>query len=194
MQLRQYDSRLANAQHLTRHLALACLVSVLTCGGLVIGSFSLLVRKQTVLLPPQLTSPVSFEAGRYSEEYLGQMARFFASIALNYTPASYEYQMREFLRYADPGAYGALKLKLTEEGELLKRRGWSAAFFPSGVVVRGNAVAVKGIQRTYVGELLSGEKKAAWFVQFAVAPSGQIAITAFREAPYEAPFDAADRL
>ena len=91
-----YDSRLQNANRIVR-------TAMLVCGFLAIGNVVLtgvvwktLGTQRQVLLFPDMKGPISFDgAGRYNEEYLSQMATWFAQLTLTYHPSSYDYQIRE---------------------------------------------------------------------------------------------------
>ena len=140
-----YDSRLQNANRIVR-------TTMLVCGFLAIGNVVLigvvwktLGTQREVLLFPDMKGPISFDGGgRYNEEYLSQMATWFAQLTLTYQPSSYDYQVKELLKYADPAAYGALKAQLLADKETLDRRRYSSVFYPHGVEVQNGVVGIRG--------------------------------------------------
>lgn len=183
-----YDSRLQNANRIVR-------TSMLVCGFLAIGNVVLtgvvwktLGTQRQVLLFPDMKGPISFDGGgRYNEEYLSQMATWFAQLTLTYHPSSYDYQIRELLKYADPAAYGALSSQLLADKETLERRKYSSVFYPDGVEVQDGAVGIRGRLQTYVGSRQIDDRPAAWRVRFSRLSTGRIAVRELKETDYDNP-------
>jgi conjugal transfer pilus assembly protein TraE len=183
-----YDSRLHNANRIVR-------TAMLVCGFLAIGNVVLtgvvwktLGTQRQVLVFPDMKGPISFDGrGRYNEEYLSQMATWFAQLTLTYHPSSYDYQVRELLKYADPAAYGALRTQLLAEKETLERRKYSSVFYPEGVEVQNGVVGIRGRLRTYVGSRQIDDRPTAWRVAFTRLSTGRIAIRELKETDYDNP-------
>lgn len=183
-----YDSRLHNANRIVR-------TAMLVCGFLAIGNVVLtgvvwktLGTQRQVLMFPDMKGPISFDGrGRYNEEYLSQMATWFAQLTLTYHPSSYDYQVRELLKYADPAAYGALRTQLLAEKETLERRKYSSVFYPEGVEVQNGVVGIRGRLQTYVGSRQIDDRPTAWRVAFTRLSTGRIAIRELKETDYDNP-------
>lgn len=183
-----YDSRLQNANRIVR-------TAMLVCGFLAIANVVLtgvvwktMGTQRQVLMFADMKGPVSFDGrGRYNEEYLSQMAIWFAQLTLTYHPASYDYQVRELLKYADPAAYGALRTQFLAEKETLERRKYSSVFYPEGVEVQGGVVGIRGRLQTYVGSRQIDDRPAAWRVRFTRLSTGRIAVRELKETDYDNP-------
>lgn len=183
-----YDSRLYNANRIVR-------TAMLVCGFLAIGNVVLtgvvwktLGTQRQVLVFPDMKGPISFDGrGRYNEEYLSQMATWFAQLTLTYHPSSYDYQVRELLKYADPAAYGALRTQLLAEKETLERRKYSSVFYPEGVEVQNGVVGIRGRLQTYVGSRQIDDRPTAWRVAFTRLSTGRIAVRELKETDYDNP-------
>ena len=183
-----YDSRLQTANRTVK-------TAMLVCGFLAIANVVLtgvvwktLGTQRQVLVFPDMKGPVSFDGrGRYNEEYLGQMATWFAQLTLTYHPSSYDYQVQEFLKYADPAAYGALKAQLLAEKARLARRNYSSVFYPEGVEVQNGVVGIRGRLQTYVGSRQIEDRQAAWRVAFTRLSTGRIAVRELKETDYDNP-------
>lgn len=183
-----YDSRLQNANRIVR-------TAMLVCGFLAIGNVVLcgvvwktFGTQREVLLMPDMKGPISFDgSGRYNEEYLSQMATWFAQLTLTYHPSSYDYQVKELLKYADPSVYGALKAQLLADKETLERRKYSSVFYPDGVEVQNGVVGIRGRLQTYVGSKQIDDRPAAWRVRFSRLSTGRIAVRELKETDYDNP-------
>ena len=183
-----YDSRLQNANRIVR-------TAMLVCGFLAIGNVVLtgvvwktLGTQREVLLFPDMKGPISFDGGgRYNEEYLSQMATWFAQLTLTYHPSSYDYQIRELLKYADPAAYGTLSSQLLADKETLERRKYSSVFYPDGVEVQNGVVGIRGRLQTYVGSRQIDDRPAGWRVRFSRLSTGRIAVRELKETDYDNP-------
>lgn len=168
---------------------------MLICGFLAIGNIVLCGvvynawgKQREVLLFADMKGPISFDGqGRYNEEYLSQMATWFAQLTLTYHPSSYDYQVQQLLKYADPGAYGALKAQLTADKDTLERRKYSSVFYPDGVEVQNGIVGIKGRLQTFVGSKQIDDKPAAYRVRFTRLSTGRIAVRELKETEYDNP-------
>jgi conjugal transfer pilus assembly protein TraE len=183
-----YDSRLQNANRIMRSAMLVC--GFLALANVVLSGvvWKTLGTQREVLLFPDMKGPINFDGGgRYNEEYLSQMATWFAQLTLTYHPSSYDYQVKELLKYADPAAYGALKAQLLAEKETLDRRKYSSVFYPDGVEVQNGVVGIRGRLQTYVGSKQIDDRPAAWRVRFSRLTTGRIAVRELKETDYDNP-------
>lgn len=183
-----YDSRLQNANRLVRNAMLIAGVLVITNVVLAGVVWQTMGTQREVLLPPDVKGPISFTgAGHYNEEYMSQMATWFAQLTLTYHPTSYDYQVNQLLKYADPAVYGALKAQLLADKETIDRRKYSSVFYPDGVVVKNATVGIKGRLQTFVGSRQIDDRPAAWRVTFTKLSTGRIAVRELKETEYDNP-------
>lgn len=183
-----YDSRLQNANRIVRSTLLV--VGFLAIANVVLTGvvWKTMGTQREVLLIPDMKGPISFAgSGRYDEEYLSQMATWFAQLTLTYHPSSYDYQVKTLLKYADPSAYGALKAQLLADKETLDRRKYSSVFYPEGVEVQNGVVGIKGRLQTFVGSREIDNRPAAWRVRFTKLSTGRIAVRELKETDYDNP-------
>lgn len=113
-------------------------------------------HERVIITPPQLSQGFWVEGNRFSPQYLEEMALHYAHFLLDVTEKNILYQGEILLRYVTPDAYGALKARLLEDEQRLKKNNLSTRFSPSEV-----AISVDNLTVDITGELLSyvGDKK-----------------------------------
>lgn len=83
-----------------------------------------------------------------SSSYLAEMTRYFATLKLNMTSESSDYQISQILKYTNPRTYGVLKANLIKETDKLKNEGLTSVFYPVNV-----QVDVSNLKATITGDL-----------------------------------------
>lgn len=121
----------------------AGLSALLGVSVLVSSSFLFLKQDRIVVVPPSLEKPFWIEGSRVSNSYLEQHGVFLGELLLNRSVESAPQQRAILLRQASPEFISALKVKLVQEEETLKKQGASYAFFPTGVEVDGPSMRVR---------------------------------------------------
>ncbi|NNE63255.1 MAG: hypothetical protein HKN34_04160 [Gammaproteobacteria bacterium] len=144
---------------------LAFFISLLINGALATG---LLLKKQSVtttFIPPVINQPFKLTDGRYSNAYVEQVSTWFISQTLNYSPASYEYQIDTFSKHVSPELYGKLRQTLLEEFEAIKKQNRSSSFFVRKVRVKGMEAIVSGVRKILIGNTNASTKEEHWRIR-----------------------------
>jgi type IV conjugative transfer system protein TraE len=145
---------------------------------------ALLVKKntvQTTFLPPELHQPFTLNNGIYSNAYVEQISTWFISQTLNYTPASFEYQLDTFLKHVDPSLFSQLSQTLLQEFEDIKKQNRSSMFFPQTVRVRGLSAVITGIRQIKVGMTDASKEQENWFVKLTKRTDGLVSLAEFKQ-------------
>jgi hypothetical protein len=93
---RKYMSELSGTAYEKRAWTLAFFVSLLINAGLTAGILLTKNTIQTTFIPPNLHQAFTLNDEVYSNEYVEQVATWFISQTLIYTPESFKYQMSTF--------------------------------------------------------------------------------------------------
>jgi conjugal transfer pilus assembly protein TraE len=199
MDTRRYLSDLDQARALLRQWRLVAMLVIAADLLLTLRILTLDTREKTIIVPPVVSAAFWVKGSEMSPSYLEAMARYFANLALTFSPTSILGQKDVLLRYADPAAHGALDAKLTEDADRVQHQKISEVFYIARTRVRAAAleVALSGDLVTYVGEQQTGLVHTTYVIRF-TDRDGQLFVAAFTEASHESdPFDdrgaAADR-
>lgn len=121
-----------------------------------------------VLVPPEISKTFWIEDRKASSSYLEQMGLFVIRNALDVTPAMFEYQSKQILRYTSPAAYGQLEAQLLAQGKRLTRDNISTFFSITGVQVQEETQTVRftGQLRTMLADKTVSEVPKAYEVAF----------------------------
>jgi len=136
---------------------------------------------QTVFIPPQLDRPFELRDGQFNNAYVEQVATWFLSMALNYTPASFKYQMITFSRHIDPELYGEMRKVLKGQLDEIMRQNRSSTFFIQKVRIRGLTALVTGIRRVRIGATEATEEQQHWMVKLSERRDGLVTLADFKQ-------------
>ena len=181
MKHRQYLSELSGAAFDKRAWMAAFFISLLINTGLTAG---LLLKKntvQTTFLPPALHQPFTLNDRVYSNAYVEQVATWFISQTLIYTPASFEYQMSTFLKHVDPNLFTSLRQTLLQEFEDIKKQRRSSTFFTQKVRVKGLNAIVSGIRQIKIGSTDASLDQEHWLVKLTQRSDGLVTLAEFKK-------------
>lgn len=150
------------------HLMLLCgsmLLNILLGIGVVMADRT---HRETVI-PPEISKTFWVEDRKASDSYLEQMGLFIIRLALDVSPASGEYQMRQILRYTLPSSYGLLEKHLLEQTKRMSRDKVSTSFAVTAVSVNQAMQSVKfnGTLRTMLVDKTVAETSKTYEVRFA---------------------------
>lgn len=139
-------------------------------------------KERIVLVPPQLEQSVWLKGDSVSSTYLEQMSLFFIQLALNVTPDNASFMHQQLLKRVEPSAYGALKTKLANDADVLKRRNISTTFYPVNFSINQakNQVDVEGDFETRVGKTQTSFVRKTYRMTFSNR-HGQWFVSEFRE-------------
>lgn len=145
-------------------------VLVLALIGLMMVIITMFVsRDREIVLQPVLSRPLTISSAGVTSEYLEMVTRDTASIALNRSPESLEYWMREILKIVHPSAYGRLKANLLRVIDENKGSDVSQSFSMTGMKIDPKQLTseVSGVVTVFVGKkVISSAKKTFRFRWF----------------------------
>lgn len=177
----KHTSEISGNAYQRRSWMLAALISLAV--NLVLA-FGLATQKQTVqqtFIPPELDKPFLLKDGQYNNAYVEQVATWFLSMALNYTPASFKYQMITFSKHIDPELYGEMRKILRKELDDITRQNRSSTFFVQKVRIRGMNALVTGIRRISIGATPATEEQQHWLVKLTQRRDGLVTLADFKQ-------------
>lgn len=186
MDTRRYQSDLDQARATARQWRRAATIAIVVNLLLSLRVLTLDTREKTIITPPVVTEAFWVKGSQVSPSYLETMARYFAGLALTFSPSSILGQKDVLLRYADPTAHGALDAKLTEDADKVQRQKISEVFYPARTRIRAETleVALSGDLVTYVGQQQTGVAHTTYVIRF-INRDGQLFVASFNEAPHE---------
>ena len=82
------------------------------------------------MLPAEPSKSFWMDDKTVSPEYLEQMSSYLVQLALNNSPETFEHNMTQLLKYADPEKRGDIELMLLKQGRQMKSSNSSASFIP----------------------------------------------------------------
>jgi len=181
MQRIKHTNELSGARHEKRIFIALLSMSILTNVGLMAG---LLTKKDThsaTFIPPELDRPFTLTESGYSNAYVEQVSTWFLAQTLNYTPASFEYQMNTFLKHVDPDLFTQLRGTLLEEYQSIQKQRRSSTFFPQEVVIKGLSAIVTGTRQIKIGSTNASLNKEHWFVKLTKRHDGYVTLSDFKQ-------------
>lgn len=120
----------------------ALVISVTTNLLLAVGLATADRTHREIVVPPEINKTFWIEDKKASASYLEQMGLFMLMNALNVTPLSADYQMKQILKYTTPAYYGTLEKHLTAQAKRLVRDNVSTTISVTGITVDENRQAV----------------------------------------------------
>ncbi len=181
MQRAKHTNELSGARHEKRIFIALLTMSIITNVGLVAG---LLTKKDThsvSFIPPELNRPFTLTESGYSNAYVEQVATWFLAQTLNYTPASFEYQMNTFLKHVDPDLFTQLRGTLLEEYQSIQKQRRSSTFYPQEVQIKGLTAIVTGSRQIKIGSTNASLDKEHWFVKLTKRHDGYVTLSDFKQ-------------
>lgn len=86
--------------------------------------------EKTIIAPLELEHEYWVDGNRFAPNYLEDMAGYYTHLILDVTPNNILYQGDVILRSVEPGSHGAIKQKIFEDHQRLKKENLSLAFSP----------------------------------------------------------------
>ena len=130
MEFQRYQQQLSAA--FKRRDAFLCLAVAAMLVNLLLGLCLLTHRDnaRVIVVPAGFHQTFWVDRHGVSASYLTEMTRYVATLDLNMTPESGDYQIKQLLHYVTPEHYGAIKATLIARADKLKAENLSTAFFP----------------------------------------------------------------
>lgn len=158
----------------------------LVCAGAMV---KLIGSERVVVTPPEIKRSFWVSGDSVSEEYLLEMAYWYAGLALNITPGASTYHKDLFLKYAAPSEYGRLEAEMGARAEWLKKNNASTQFAvrtytPDKDNLR---VAMTGTLYTWTSDKKAGERNTTYMVGFQYL-NGRLYVSDFKETSDQNPF------
>ena len=144
-------------------------VLVLTVGLILEGLVMVMSLGKTsvvIEVPEYLKKDFSIKEGKPSSEYFEQWALSLVPYIAGFTPESVDFNIRVFLSYVHPKAYGTIETELIKLRDEVKSVGISQAFFPQTVVTKENKVRVTGRQMRFVGKTVTSDEVVTYEIGF----------------------------
>jgi conjugal transfer pilus assembly protein TraE len=148
------------------YLGLLC---ILLAVALSVGALFLFSKEERVIVvPPVVDKPFWVENNKVSVSYLEQFGTFLSGMVLSKTPSTAQAQRNSILKYTTANFYGALKQRLLEEEEKIKKQNASIVFFTTGVTpnLKNLEVYLEGERVFFVGDKKISTKKEKYRFSF----------------------------
>ncbi len=187
MKISRHRSENAQLKYSSSRWAMLAVVMAFSNLLLVFWLLSVNIAEKTIIVPAELTKSFWVQGDSVSPEYLEQMAEYVAGLSLTYNPGNIDYRVKQFLKYADPRAYGDLESKLYEDAEKSRRNRISSIFFTQESRVKGSKVALTGVLETMVGSKPTNSRQATFLVDFDYR-GGKLYVRKFVEVDRDKPF------
>lgn len=145
--------------------------------------------EKTVVVPPNIQRSFWVGNDTASNEYLEEMAYWYAGLALSITPSSADYQNALFLKYASPDQAGKLQADMGARADFLRKNNASTQFSVRSVKVDAEnlKVALSGMLDTWVSDKKAGERNATYMIGFKFI-NGKLYVSDFKETSDQDPF------
>lgn len=144
-----------------------------------------LAPKRVVVVPAEVRSEFWVEENEVSRNYFLEWGYFIASLILNVTPESVDYQNDVLMRHVAARHRDGMRAQLAEAAARLKREGLSTFFSVGDVHVDrdGAKVAFSGILASYVEGRKVAERDAAFMASFVVGDARLQLVEFFETSP-----------
>jgi conjugal transfer pilus assembly protein TraE len=152
-------------------------LSVILLGAM---TFKCWKHQRVILVPPQLTQPVSVSVTSVDANYLQAMGVFFAQLRLTTTPDEVISQQQLLMRYVDPSIYADFEKRLKEEATSIIKYKFNSVFFVNQVIPdpQHMRVVIKGVLSHWISGAKIKDKKVQYAIDFHYR-HGQLFIKAF---------------
>jgi conjugal transfer pilus assembly protein TraE len=151
-------------------LAMALLLAI---SSMVTCLFLFVKNDRIIITPPMIEKEFWVEGNQVSATYLEQFGIFLGQLLFNKSSHSASSQRAVILRHTDTAYVGALRQKLVEEEEMLKKQNASYVFYPEKISVEPNALQVllAGERITFAAGKQVSSKKESYVLTFGYAGS-----------------------
>ncbi|WP_462373732.1 type IV conjugative transfer system protein TraE [Turicimonas muris] len=190
MNIHEYTSELASRLAVRKFFIYAFAaslgVNLILAGGIV----AMEDKSRVVVLPAEPSKSFWMDDKTVSPEYLEQMSSYLVQLALNNSPETFEHNMTQLLKYADPEKRGDIELMLLKQGRQMKSSNSSTSFIPQSVEVlpRSMKVVVSGNVRQFIGNVLTSTTQKCWTLQFRYAGT-RLWVQSMHETNCKKPFE-----
>lgn len=159
----------------------ASLSVILTICVLILSAFLFMKNERVIVLPASVEKEFWVEADKVSPSYLEQQGLFLSQLLFGKSTHSSKTQRETILRHCSPDFYGAMKSKLIQEEEFLKKQNASYSFFPISVSVNPRLleVLIVGDKVSYVGGHKASTKRECYIIGF-VYTGGRLMLDSVR--------------
>jgi type IV conjugative transfer system protein TraE len=139
-------------------------------------------QDRIVIVPANFQQSFWVNKDGVSASYLAEMTRYFATLELNMTPESSDYQVGQVLKYTDPKQYGAIKAELIKYRDTVKNEGLTTAFFPVDVQVNlpKFQATIVGDLSYFVGKQETNTQRVTYLAQYRFN-NGRLYLSSFQE-------------
>lgn len=186
---KKFKSETDNAKSEIRFMRILLVSALLVIGLQSVAITRSVGKEKTILTPPEIRRSMWVEDGKASKEYLEEMAYWYASLALNITPLTSDYQTGLFLKHSAPADYGRLQADMGAKAEFIKKHNASTQFTVRSVIVddQNTRVALQGTLNTWASNVKAGERSVTYLVAFKFI-NGRLHVSEFKETSDQQPF------
>lgn len=166
MKIQLLNNRLSDLRQ--KRNAYLLFASLLLLSNLLLAVLAFFRDERVVIAPPQVSQTYWVESSRVSASYLEEMGLFYGFLLLDTSPANASYKRDMILKETVPHAYGALKAKLVEEENRIKKENVSTSFQANEVKVNPNTLSVEltGDLVSYVGDKRVSQSRDTYEFKF----------------------------
>lgn len=121
------------------------------------------------IVPPQIDRTFWVDGEKVSPEYIEQMGKYIADLALSNTPLNCDTQKTMLLKYVSPESYGVINTQLNANCKIIKELRLAIYFNITDVITQqgNNAVVFRGVSNRFLGDKRLQNKPAAYRISFA---------------------------
>jgi conjugal transfer pilus assembly protein TraE len=123
------------------------------------------------LVPPTINKTFWVDGEKVSTEYLEQMGKFIADLALSSTPLNCDTQKTLLLKYVSPASYSSIRTQLDANCKIIKDLRMALYFNITDVITQEgtNQIVFRGVMNRWLGDKKLGNKATAYRVAFVYA-------------------------
>lgn len=158
---------LASSARFYRAIVVVLVVIVLI---LVITVKGLSKRPPKIIVVPGATTKLVIEPGvNLPDEVLKDFAVYLVSLYASFTPATFNHNMTEFLRYVDPKKFSDLQAEFLKLARGVSKTNYTQVFIPSSVDIMKTddgiiRVTVEGTQQVIIAGKITTSKNVVFYL------------------------------
>ncbi len=141
---------------------------------------------KTILIPLAAKESYWVTKNDVSATYLSEFARYAASLFLNVTPETIDFNQRKILEITSPGGNAGIKQYFLEEKEQIQKKKLNTAFYVKEVVpnTASLTIVLKGKLHSFIGDRPLTPADKSYEIRFDRSGT-RLMIATFEEVPYE---------
>lgn len=134
---------------------------------------------KTIVTPPDMRRSFWIEGEKMDPSYMADMAKYFASDLLTYSPDNAAGNFENVLKYVDPSLNNALRRQLMTDLEDIRSKSRSSVFWIKQIKVEKDTVYVMGIKRDMMSGAVIADSIKGYKFRFVM--KNRLVVTGFEE-------------